>query len=238
MIKKFDEFQVNELKFQTYYDAASKLRRKGRIHCDRADKIQKHAYDSLGKHLGAFNMNYDIIEKVAKNYLKKIDEPMLFIKNTKEEPTRLTSLQKAETTIQKAPSPTYITGALAPFLEEEPQTYDEIVFMIFGIPVHPGYKEATDFFGISIPIEWNNDTFSVKKGAARLVDVGENGIVKFSDRKSAIKFKTKFLEPNNFKKMCDEIDSLREFFMEHSEATEWDNLLSELRNINTNDLYE
>lgn len=78
MIKGFQQFN-EELKWSTYRDAQSKLRKLG--HKERADKLLKHSYISENRDLGTFNAHIDISTMFSTNYMTKKKEWMFYVKN-------------------------------------------------------------------------------------------------------------------------------------------------------------
>lgn len=235
-IKSFENFQINELKHSTYWNAASKLRRLGGQHHDRARKLQRHSYIMNGRDLGELNLNANLIEKMSRNYLTKQDELMLFISNPNE------ALKKGETLYQKSPIQIYLTSGLMvdpreSFTDEEISDCKSISAMFFGIPSREEkFSEAFELFMMDVPISWENDVFKISDESISFCEM-EHGVLKFADRKSAVKFKNIISNKETLKGFVDGLDDIREFFMEYSDASEWDKFFDKLKSISANELY-
>lgn len=235
-IKSFENFQINELKHSTYWSASTKLRKLGGQHHDRARRLQRHSYLMSGRDLGELNLNANLIEKMSKNYLTKQDELMLFISNPNE------ALKRGETLYQKSPIQIYLTGGhmIDPresFADEEISDCKSISTMFFGIPSREEkYSETFELFMMDVPITWENNVFKVGDESVYFCEM-EHGVLKFADRKSAVKFKNILGNKEVLKSVVDGLDDIREFFMGYSDASEWEKFLDKLKSISTNELY-
>jgi len=236
MIKKFDEFKVNELKSSTYYDAARKLRKLGGKHIDKAHRLERHSIIMFGREFGEFNVNLDIIEKMSMNYLTKKEEMMSFVKQPSE------PLSKGETMVQKSPISIYITAGLMAnplesFNDDEIQACSAVDIMFFGIPSQDeSFTETIELFMLSVPIDWEGETFKISDSPVSVAEM-EYGVVKFADRKSANKFRSLLSDSDKFKNLVDGIDGMREFFMTYSTGTELDKLYKKLSSMSANTIY-
>lgn len=238
MIKKFNDFNiVNELKHSTYKSAASKLRRIGGTHTDRANNLNQWSYISLGKPLGIFNMHFDILslENTRRSTWNEFLIPSKIITKYFKGNTKL---------IKKGPLPVYLWGGLVDnpyeiFNEEDIESLEFLNIMIGAISEE--CHETCYTFFISTKISWENGSFKIVSGSSGIDHVSNevgDGIAFFSDRKSAIKFKNVFLSQDNLRKMVDGFEELREFFMEYSTGEEWSNYFNELQSISINKLYQ
>jgi len=243
MIKKWNDFQkINELKHRTYQDAAVKLRKLGGVHRERASKISQWSYISLGKHLGTFNMKFDIQSVEFENWKtkEKTWENLLI-------PNKITSkdVHRKMNMVKEGPLPVYLWGGLVDDLNEiygnNPKDILTHISCMFGAISEECYNTCYCFF-ISVKVEWVDDEMKIVPGSAELdtVHSGDSdveGIAFFADRQSALKFKKQFLNQENMRNMVDGFDELREFFMEHSTGEEWNNYFKELQSISVNRIF-
>ena len=243
MIKKWNNFQpMNELKHSTYQDAAVKLRRLGGVHKERASKLDQWSFISLGKHLGTFNMKFDIQSVKFENWkTKEITWENLLI------PNKIThkDVHRKMNMVKEGPIPVYLWGGLVDDPNEIygdfPQNSMTNINCMVGVISEEFYNVAYCFF-ISVKVEWVDDEMKIVPGSAELdtVHSGDSdveGIAFFSDRQSALKFKKQFLNQDNMRNMVDGFDELREFFMEHSSGEEWNNYFKELQSISVNKIF-
>jgi hypothetical protein len=243
MIKKWNDFQkINELKHRTYQDAAVKLRKLGGVHKERASKMEQWSYISLGKHLGTFNMKFDIQSLQFENWKtkEKTWENCLV-------PNKITSkdVHRKMNMVKEGPLPVYLWGGLVDDLNEiygdDMQDSLTHISCMFGAISEECYNTCYCFF-ISVKVEWVDDEMKIVPGSAELdtVHSGDSdveGIAFFADRQSALKFKKQFLNQENMRNMVDGLDELREFFMEHSTGEEWNNYFKELQSISVNKIF-
>lgn len=111
-----------------------------------------------------------------------------------------------------------------------------IDLFVHGIPEDDRVHETFEMFMISISLDWISDEeFKLSDKNISLYEM-ENGIIKFSDRKSAMKFKNIF-DKKTVNKRISGFDELRNFFMEFSSAEELYKLFDKIKSISTNDLY-
>lgn len=243
-IKNWNNFQpINELKRSTYQNAAHKLRKLGGIHKERASKMTQWSYISLGRHLGTFNMKFDIQSVEFENW------------KTKEKtwtdcllPNKITSknINRKMKMLKEGPLPVYIWGGLVDnpyaFYGDNPQDNMTHINCMIGVIS----EECNDFsycFFINVKVEWIDGEFRVVPGSSDIdpVHSGDSdveGIGFFADRQSALKFKRQFLTQDNMRKMVDGFEELREFFMEYSNGEQWNNYFKELQSISVNKLYQ
>jgi len=244
MIHKWNDFQkVNELKHSTYSIAATKLRRLGGVHKERASKLSQWSYISLGKHLGTFNMKFDIQSIEFENWKtkEKTWENCLL-------PNKITSknVNRRINMVKEGPLPVYIWGGLVDnpyeFYGDNPYENMTHISCMLGAISEECYYTSYCFF-ISVKVEWIDGYMKIVPGSAELgtVHSGDSdveGIAFFSDRQSALKFKKQFLTQDNMRNMVDGFEELREFFMEHSTGEEWGNYFKELQSISVNKIYQ
>ena len=244
MIKKWNDFQkINELKHRTYQDAAVKLRRLGGVHKERASKLDQWSFISLAKHLGTFNMKFDIQSVEFENWKtkEKTWEDCLL-------PNKITSknVNRRINMVKEGPLPVYIWGGLVDnpyeFYGDNPEDNMTHINCMIGAISEECYNTYYCFF-ISVKVEWVDDVMKIVPGSAEIDSVhsGDSdveGIAFFSDRQSALKFKKQFLNQDNMRNMVDGFDELREFFMEHSTGEEWNNYFNELQLISVNKIYQ
>lgn len=239
-IIRFDDFNINELNSVTYHSAAKGLRKLN--HTKRADNLLHWATVSEWRHLGLFNVNIHILERErydnrsAKDIYFKILAPNTIIpsSNRGDRPGIL---------LQSSPISCYLSGAwfVDPKdkygeIEDIEEECSAIELSICVIPAE--VNESIGIFNIEVKIIWEEGTFNIVEGSVDTVEgVNDwNQKVLFSDRLSARKFKSKFLEEKNIKRILS-IDVIREFFMEYSTADNWDKYMKELQSIPVNKLY-
>lgn len=249
-IKKFGNFNpINELKWDTYRNAAKKLAAMG--HKNRSAKLIKHSFIVGNRDLGEFNVNAIIYEKLSMNYLKKEKEKMLFVANseiiTSDGDLKINkdkSKTNAEyaTIVDRGPIPVYISGIAAmdpieEYGEDEITECDHINIFINAIPSKEDrISESFELFGISVKIEWIDGKFIINDDEpASLFELGDE-IIKFSDRRSAIKFKNIF-DVKNSSKIESMGERIEDFFYEYSTHNEWVKFFQKIKSINTNLLY-
>jgi hypothetical protein len=237
MIKKFDEFKINELKWSTYRSAAEKLKKLGGRHKDRAKDLTRHTYIMGGRHLGLFNVNCDIVRKLSMNYITRQHEKMNFVVLSDRKDAGLN-----EEILKQAPLPVYITGSMwvnvkESFSDDDLVSCSGLDFMFFAIPEDESIEDTFEMFMLTIPIKWISDEQFVLSDHPNSFFEMDLGIVKFSDRKSAIKFRNQLLSQENLKDHLDGYQNLREFFMEFSQADQWEKLFEKMKKININQLY-
>lgn len=243
MIKKWNNFQtINELKHRTYQDAAFKLGKLGGVHKERASKLKQWSHISLGKHLGTFNMKFDIQSVKFENWkTKEITWENCLV------PNKIThkDFHRNMNMVKEGPLPVYLWGGLVDDPNEIygdfPQNSMTHINCMIGTISEECYNTCYCFF-ISVGVEWIDDVMKIVPGSAELDSVhsGDSdveGIAFFSDRQSALKFKKQFLNQDNMRTMIDGFDELREFFMEHSGGEEWNNYFKELQSISINKIF-
>ncbi len=238
MIKKFNEFDIiNELKHSTYQSAASKLRRIGGVHKNRANNLNQWSYISLGKPLGTFNMHFDVLsmENTRRSTWDEFIIPSKIITNDFKGNTKI---------VKKGPLPVYLWGGLVdnPYElcnEDNMESLGSLNVMVGAISEE--CHESCYTFFISTKLIWEDGSFKIVSGSSELdpvnTEIGDT-IALFSDRKSALKFKNVFLKQDNLRKMIDGFEELREFFMDYSTGEEWNNYFNELQSISINKLYQ
>jgi hypothetical protein len=244
MIQKWNDFQkIDELKHITYQNAANKLRKLGGVHKERGSKLNQWSYIKLGKHLGTFNMKFDIQSVEFENWKTKgktWENCLLPNKITSKNVTRRINM------VKEGPLPVYLWGGLVDDLNEiygdDMQDSLTHISCMFGVISEECYNPSYCFF-ISVKVEWVDDDMKIVPGSAELdtVHSGDSdveGIAFFADRQSALKFKKQFLNQENMRNMVDGIDELRDFFMEHSTGEEWNNYFKELQSISINKIYQ
>lgn len=244
MIKKWNDFQpTNELKHSTYQNAATKLRRLGGIHKERASKMTQWSYISLGKHLGTFNMKFDIQSVEFENWKtkEKTWEDCLL-------PNKITSkdVNRKINMVKEGPLPVYIWGGLVDnpyeFYGDNPEDSMTHINCMVGV-ISEECNHTSYCFFINVRVEWVDGELRVVPGSADIDSVhsGDSdveGIGFFADRQSALKFKRQFLTQDNMRSMVDGFDDLREFFMEYSNGEQWNNYFKELQSISVNKIYQ
>jgi len=244
MIKKWNNFQpINELKHSTYQDAAVKLRRLGGVHKERASKLDQWSFISLGKHLGTFNMKFDIQSVKFENWkTKEITWENCLV------PNKIThkDFHRKMNMVKEGPLPVYLWGGLVDnpyeFYGDNPEDNMTHINCMVGVISEECYHTSYCFF-INVKVEWIDGEMKIAPGSAEIDSVhsGDSdveGIAFFADRQSALKFKKQFLTQDNMRNMVDGFEELRDFFMEHSTGEEWNNYFKELQSISVNKIYQ
>ncbi len=251
-----DNFKQFELKQSTYLSASKKATKYG--HHNKSDQFDKwsHIAGSIDGHtktpheLGKFNFFARIFEHSKASYtgnnsisyglpVKKIFRGNMTL-------SQFSSTLDKITLSQESPITGYIT-AINIIPDDELTENDEgtgsepAEFILLKVIVTyvdsdnnfirlMNIQPDSSAFKIKIPITWYDNEFEITTA----FDVEIDGIV-FSDRKSAYKFK-KVL--SDIKKIYPgEFEKIREYFMEYSDAKEFDKMLNLLKTIPIHEFY-
>lgn len=244
MIKKFNQFDsINELKFDTYLSASKKLRKLGGNHAKRSEELEKWAFISDARELGEFNMNFDIVE-ITKDYSKLKSQRKDSVKFTQSIPIGSENKPSAGETwkiIKSSPNIAYITSTL---IDEPNEIWDDITDMdSIGFCIQciakDGGSDPFYCFYMQVKVIWEGDMFKIVDGSCELSECANDysGLYLFADRKSALKFKNKFLDPQYLNKI-EGMEQVHETFLEYSTGEEWKKYFDELKSISINKLWK
>lgn len=265
MIKKFKDYINEELKSDTYYNAAKKLRELGGAHEERGKNIlnwvdtsKKRKILEASKPYGEYSMNYQVVSGVYRNTNhttgKIIEREFNDIYSNKTE----YKIDKGDiSSVRKSPNKCYISLISCTDFEEDysPEDIETIIVIyinVFIIDIESG--KSVHAFNYEVPIVWADESFKLW-GNIR-VGVGWNedeSKILFSDRVSAVKFKKMMKRDNIIKLMSCETgyvdqvtgkkenyydDVLRKFFMEYSTAEEMEKLFKLIESVPVNSLWD
>jgi len=234
MISKFGRF-INELKTSTYLKAADKLARIG--HINRSKLLKSYSRYHLNIGLGTFNLNCNIVEKTIPRRISigiedyDPNSPVI-------SPNKI---------IKGGPLPCYFANISSFFAENLPEEANHISngekldFVFFLRFSHPEIEMPFSPFSISIEGKWIGDFLKIESNP--VIGRGLEGefelFTRFSDRRSALKFRKLLFDKDQFLKYLEkgEYSVLREFFMEHSNMEEFKKFFDVLKNIPINSLY-
>ena len=235
-----------ELNWQTYDSAKTKLKTLG--HKDRSEQIDAWSKIQKFRKYGQFNFAANIVEDEHTHWKTKVVTKGSIIAPD----TFKTKI------ITPGPVPAYFywltSFQIDEFLTMQLEDMDELEeFHIVFLPafyaanfndttkrVDVLYKEEFGPFQIGMRAYHDKGDIKIVEKSAYIEDgagAGEfEGRLKFSDRQSAMKFKSLLSE--NLTDVWDEYDVAMDFFMEHSEADEWTKLLDNLRSLPISQLFK
>jgi hypothetical protein len=245
MIKKFNNFSINELKSSTYLSAASKL--KGGGHEKRGEDLDRWSKMHDTRDFGVFNLGFEIREfkvisrRNGKKTWERSNVPLSYLdKNLSVE--RKKDLEESRL-IKSSPNSCHVSSCLIDEIEE---MYGDDPTTLFSLGVtfafSPDESNGMIYpFYLCLDLKWDEeDTFVVSDKA--WIDETSNdfeGMFFFADRKSAVKFKN-LLTEENIKRLStsENFDSLRDFFVNNAkDSKQWSKFFNTLRSINTNLIY-
>ena len=223
-----------ELKYDTYQSAASKLKKLG--HKERADKLNYWSMVSNNRDI-SFNMAFDISERIENHWKTKKPYSYPNIKPFDKE--------TSEKILKEGPFKCYFTGGmvtdpLEQVSEENITEIDSIGICCFFTCEE--YSESFLPFFIGVKIEWNLDdkTFKISDEPISFEAGDINDYQKplrFSDRSSAVSFKNTILTREILSKKFDFYKEIDEFFKEYSDGIEWAKFFDKIKSISINQLF-
>ena len=239
-IRGFNE----ELNWQIYDKAARKLKTLG--HTDRSDQMD--AWNAIKTHyqLGHFNFAANIVEHDMTHWKTKAvtKVPIIAEDTTKEK------------ILIPGPVPAYLSYCTTFDIDEYLSSYTEegdeldicMLFAFFAADIEKPsnkikilYNDRFGSFQIGVKAHIQDGEIKIKERSAYLEQghgAGDfEGLLKFSDRKSAMKFK-QLIHPNKIGEIWDEMKDGRKVFMERSTEVEWLKLLNEIHSIPISQLYK
>ena len=221
MIKKFNEFSVNELKTTTYLSAANKLKKLG--HQKRASELSFWAHNKDSYKFGTFSIKADVWNNKYGNFIAPISDREIY-----------NEAKYGEKIKQEGPIDVYINfDSNKDFYYDDPE-FDAIWISVYGTSKEHNVTDA--LFTIVFKVKHVDDGSFVLTGETFIdptFSSQHEGKILFDDRGSANRFKINFLN-ENFPKY---VDGLREIFLELSTPEEYQKMLNLLSEISVNQLY-
>jgi hypothetical protein len=231
MLVKFKDFKLNELSSKIYNSAGQKLRKLG--HEKRADNLMYWSLISETRHLGTFNMAGDLVYKTITNRRTKEIEDVIEIEPNSNSSSRI---------FKKSPISCHFVGILGypeEFMIEEFYEGKSTNIYLMVYFANEDYGENFCSFAIDTEVEWIDDNkFKLVDKPLSIEASGENfdGMLKFSDRTSANKFK-RLMDEKSLEEYIEGFQYLREIFRFYSDSENWELYLSKLKNIPINQLF-
>lgn len=219
MIRKFNDFKVNELNTSTYLSAANKFKKLG--HEKRASELSFWAYNKDSYKFGTFSIKADVWNGKYGNFIAPISDREIYNKES----------IKIK---QEGPIDVYINfDSNKDFYYDDPE-FDAICISVYGTSKEHGVTDS--LFTIVLKVKHEDDGAFVLTGETfidQTISSQHDAKILFDDRGSANRFKRNFLN-ENFPKYVDE---LREIFLELSTHEEYQKMVKLLSEISVNQLY-
>lgn len=235
MIKKFDNFLIEELNPQTYRNAAHFMNKLGGKHSDRAKALFAWSRRPELSEYGVFNINMNAYSRETS---KGMNIEFRGYKSKQSYELELVKQGPIECTL----SDIEIIDPLDNYSSDDVKKSESIFITFYFIPTDQELEAnyATDCFVFDIRIKWEKEGFDDIMRVSHIIVSGNNDTddkYLFSDRKSAWNFKKKVLNKESLLK-TNKFKRLRDFFMEYSTALELEKFFTLLSSISINKLYQ
>jgi hypothetical protein len=221
MIRKFNDFKVNELNTSTYLSAANKFKKLG--HEKRASELSFWAHNKDSYKFGTFSIKADVWNGKFVNFIAPISDREIYNKEKNKYKIK-----------QEGPIDVYINfDSNKDFYYDDPE-FDAICISVYGTSKEHGVTDA--LFTIVLKVKHEDDGGFVLTGETFIdptISSQHEGKILFDDRGSVNRFKRNFLN-ENFPKY---VDGLREIFLELSTHEEYQKMVKLLSEISVNQLY-
>ena len=242
MIKKFNDFSINELKTNTYRSASQKL--KSLSHEKRGEDLERWSRMRDTRDFGLFNLGFEIREFEVRSRRdggmkwEKSNVPLSYLNKKLSGDKK--SLLDGSRLVKGSPNSCHVSFCLLDGIEEMYSTPRECTHLGLAFGFIPEESNGVIYpFYLCVDLEWDDeDMFVVKDSSAWIDDTANDfeGIFFFSDRKSAVNFK-KLLTEDNIRRLG-EIDEVRDFFVNNAkDSKQWSKFFTTLQSINTNKIY-
>lgn len=208
--------RIDELKKSTYLSAAEKLGKRGGIHKERArniiDYVNSPDVQTLDKF--KFKLYQEIMGSLSGNQSRTSKEIEISAKMRQVYCMDIELLDAGEFE-----------------LEEIQQLTISFQFDF------DNYEKNIVPFCFAIPVKLENDILKTK-GKSEITEDYFGGVVLFSNRKDAVRFKKEILNEDSLMRNCPEFEKIRELFMMYSEGSEeYVKFVKAITSISVNDLY-